>query len=703
MATPSFILKSLTLRAFRSVVEEQTLTLPQSGMHLIVGKSGAGKTTIGEGIAFALGYSSISATALQSWDWLTKEPLRAVLEVELPGRGFMRITRGKGASLLMPGEEKPRTSAKAVQEGIVQGLGIDPDFLKVLTYRGQKTPGLFLSMTDSAKKQFLTQLLGLEKFEQAVEKSLANIGALEAQCNTMTTRYETLEQAVGAHPVYIGPKSLDTLHQHFLIVEGEQEKLLKVVAETKALDLELTKQQAETVEAVKAEWEPKVAEARRLTLSIPPVDTAALDALLQGYRNAATTLVGEHRLTCTAVEKELNLARDTYASLKAVADRRVDHEKRLAEEEAHLKKLLEKKCFTCLRVWNEGDSEFAQATERVRAEVEKISKAVTYCHEASAQLPALEKMGLELKTKLTNMRLVDPVPADLKASVEQAVGSIASAKSDREAKVSKANAEYHRILGDSNRAIDSVSRMTAQEEQVRSTLNELNNALTQANANVNSARQGIAFAERENERTETFYREQCQQHAARKATAEKAKKDAETSLAAKNIEQDFLAMVRGFLSYIFDETLSRIADATNARLALIPNVSSVTLRFASERETGTGKLRQEITAVCERDGHMIPIRDGVSGGMFSAIELAVDLSLADVIAERTGVYPGWLILDEAFEGLDDPCKAAVFDMLKAISVDRAVFVVDHAESMKELFDSRIRVDFDGARSTIHAL
>jgi DNA repair exonuclease SbcCD ATPase subunit len=186
---------------------------------------------------------------------------------------------------------------------------------------------------------------------------------------------------------------------------------------------------------------------------------------------------------------------------------------------------------------------------------------------------------------------------------------------------------------------------------------------------------------------------------AAKAAVEKAAAEHRTALTAREQEQDFLSMVRGFLSYIFDETLARIADATNARLALIPNVSNVTLRFASERETGTGKLRQEITAVCEKNGH-IPIRDGISGGMGTAVELAVDLSLADVIADRTGVYPGWLVLDEAFEGLDDPCKAACFDMLKTISADRAVFVVDHTESMKELFDSRIAVNFDGERSTI---
>jgi DNA repair exonuclease SbcCD ATPase subunit len=698
MPTPSFTLTSLTLRAFRSVVDEQTIVLPKQGMHLITGPSGAGKTTLGEGIAFALGYSSISATALQSWDWLTKENLRAVLEVELPGRGFMRVTRGKGASVLMPGEEKPRTSAKGVQEGIIQALGIEPDFLKVLTYRGQKTPGLFLSMTDSGKKQFLTQLLGLGKFETAVEKSLANIGALEAQCNSMQVRYKTLEEAVGARPSYAEPKSLTALHQQVALIADERQKLIDVIEETKALDYQLSQQSAAQAERVKDEWFPKQVAAENAVRAIPPVDTKALENELAAARDTATSMGVTLRTEIAQAEKEVNATRDLYAALKVVADKKVEAERRLADLQRDYDALLAEKCFTCLRPWQADDA--ALTIRSVEAKATAQRKVIADAELAAAQMPALETAGKTLKEFLTTLRARDPVPAELKANIDRLVGAIASAKAERETKVANARAEHQRIAAAAARAIDAVTRMTPEEEQVRRTLSDLNAALAQVNAKLAAAKQDISFTERENEQADRFYKVECDRHDERMRCAEKAKKDCEAALAARNTEQDFLGMVRGFLSYIFDETLSRIADATNARLALIPNVSNVTLRFASERETGTGKLRQEITAVCEKNGHVIPIKDGISGGMYTAVELAVDLSLADVIAERTGVYPGWLILDEAFEGLDDPCKAACFDMLKAISVDRAVFVVDHTESMKELFDSRIAVNFDGERSTI---
>jgi DNA repair exonuclease SbcCD ATPase subunit len=86
--------------------------------------------------------------------------------------------------------------------------------------------------------------------------------------------------------------------------------------------------------------------------------------------------------------------------------------------------------------------------------------------------------------------------------------------------------------------------------------------------------------------------------------------------------------------------------------------------------------------------------------MFTAVELAVDLSLADVIAERTGVYPGWLILDEAFDGLDLPAKRACMELLREASETRLILVIDHATEMKEMFDATIVVRSRGGRSTI---
>jgi len=699
MPTPSFSLKSLTLRAFRSIVDEQTIQLPQTGMNLIVGSSGSGKTTLGEGIAFALGYSNISAVALQSWEWLTEEHLKAVLEVET-AKGLLRITRGKGANVLMPGEEKPRTSAKAVAEGVERALGINPEFLKALVYRGQKSPGLFLGMTDSGKKSFLTQLLGLDRFEKVTEKSQAAISALQAEAERAKIRHQTLLTTVP------GEVPLSSFHVHDIsaweskvaVVVNEYVQMTLLLEETKALDLGLTTKQARVVEAVKAEWRPKVVAAEVAVQSVPKVDATRQELELSSLRSDMTAMSLKHRVEVVALEKEAESAKQLLYAMNTLANKRSEAEMKLSRDEKRLLSLQDKKCFTCQQTWL--DISLTNAVAQCKTDIESHQKVVSEAVQAAERVIGLAEKTANLQKQVTALRAVDHVPPEVRAEVEHLVGLIASAKSQREVAVANAKAEFHRITSEADRAVAAASRMTPEEEQVRRTLSDLQSALSSLSSKVATAKQAVVSATRENEMSLKQFNEDALRREASLTTVAKAAKELAAAERALGTEQDFLAMVRGFLSYLFDETLARIADATNARLALIPNVSNITLRFDSERETGTGKLRQEIVAVCEKGGHVIPIKDGISGGMFSVVELAVDLSLADVIAERTGVFAGWLILDECFEGLDSEAKVATFDMLKATSQDRAIFVIDHASEMKEMFDSRIVASFDGERSTI---
>lgn len=699
MPTPSFTLKKLSLRSFRSVVEEQVVPLPTQGMHLLLGPSGAGKTTIGEGIAFALGYSNFSATDLQSWDWLTKEPLRDVLELETT-KGSLRITRGNQASILMPGEKKPRTSAKALVEGIEQALGISPAFLEVLTYRSQKAPGLFLSMADSTKKSFLTRLLGLDTFEQAAEKAVKNTTALTEAVDRAQVKRQTLLASIPIAPE--PPQFLDLMQLAGALVEAEAEvvRLSSVLDGTKALDRHLTEQQAARVEAVKNHWRPKLGAAKAVFENLPVLATLEYERDLAKVRQEQTQHVQLHRREVSLVEKELESTIQFQNAMAALAAKKPEAKSRLLHAEADRDQIAASgKCYTCMREWPDDENK-VEALARCDADIAAQKKIIGEADIAEAQALGFAQAIHDTRERLAGLKSINPVPPELVEKEQKLVGDIASAKAERDAYSANARAEFHRLAGEAERAIQETSAMTSEEEQVRRTLGDLANALTGATQRVASARQTVAAARRENELTKSHYEQAAAQYNKHAGSVMQAALEVNAAEGALAQEKDFLGMVRGFLAYIFDETLARIADATNARLALIPNVADLTLRFASERETGTGKLRQEIVAVCEKNGHTIPLKAGTSGGMYSAVELAVDLSLADVIAERTGVYPGWLILDEAFEGLDTPCKTACFEMLKSISQDRAVFVVDHACEMQELFDSRIRIDFDGSRSRV---
>jgi DNA repair exonuclease SbcCD ATPase subunit len=182
-------LVSLRLKGFRSFINESEINFPESGMMLFRGRnldsggsSGSGKSSLLLAITYLLGFCRFPATALQSW--LTEEPLQVTGTFEVDdGKGARRelvISRGQKLTLSLNGTEV-EGSAKQLEDKITKYIGLPPELLAALTYRGQKQPGLFLSKTDAQKKEFLTTLLDLGKFEEQVERSTATVKTLESK------------------------------------------------------------------------------------------------------------------------------------------------------------------------------------------------------------------------------------------------------------------------------------------------------------------------------------------------------------------------------------------------------------------------------------------------------------------------------------------------------------------------------------------
>jgi DNA repair exonuclease SbcCD ATPase subunit len=158
---------------------------------------------------------------------------------------------------------------------------------------------------------------------------------------------------------------------------------------------------------------------------------------------------------------------------------------------------------------------------------------------------------------------------------------------------------------------------------------------------------------------------------------------------------------QGYLGSIFDEILAEISTEVTDVLGNVPNVSGVTLRFDSTHETRKGATKRSIVPVVTKDG-LEATFSSLSGGQQSSVELAVDLAIGNVIGRRTGRTPGWLILDESFDGLDVQAKEGCMAILKRYATNRLVAVIDHASELKELFDQRIQVQLHNGVSTVVA-
>lgn len=167
-------------------------------------------------------------------------------------------------------------------------------------------------------------------------------------------------------------------------------------------------------------------------------------------------------------------------------------------------------------------------------------------------------------------------------------------------------------------------------------------------------------------------------------------------------ERDFVALMgrEGFLGVIFDDVLKEIEAEANERLARLANVSHVTIQFKSEVTTGKGTIKRSITPVVSINGQEARLDSGLSGGMYTSVEGQVDLAVMAVVQRRTGSLPGFLFLDESFNGQGNVTKEATMEVLREYAQEKLVVVIDHNSEFKELFTQFIDVVYKDGRSEI---
>src|SRR5271165_701018 len=95
-------LQKLVLKNFRSFLGEHEVEFPSSGLVLLDGESGHGKSTLLLAIAYALGYCPYSAKDLQCWQ--TEEPMSVELYFQLGDQAGV-LHRGDKLWLKIDGEK----------------------------------------------------------------------------------------------------------------------------------------------------------------------------------------------------------------------------------------------------------------------------------------------------------------------------------------------------------------------------------------------------------------------------------------------------------------------------------------------------------------------------------------------------------------------------------------------------------------------
>lgn len=677
------------------------IEFPETGIVLLngynrdtKGSSGSGKTTINLALALAFDYCPFPTTSLQSW-FDGAPPLKVTVDLS-NGVEELSSQRGKKTALWIGGEPF-KGSVSQIDEELARRLG-STEIRRALTYRGQRKPGLFLSYTDERKKEFLTQVLELELYERAADRSAAKVVELEGRLARAEESASLVEAMVGAEPAGGDEAAAHLENCRQELGEVRRVRVSKVAALTEA-EAAVRLGIASAGDSLLPELSvarDRLAAARLLTAGEPP--TELLEAA-----SAAAKLLAECGVRMRRVAAENLKLREEWQRRRGQLEMEIQtlrfaagEQRRWSDEvvrlSAAIATLEAEACPTCEQPWDRAaEHRLALQSDLVAARVKRDA--------ASAARARADERGEELRNfpafvddpMLVRLQeLHDRAVSDERAARDKIAGAKAGVAAELRTRVLEADAQVLRL-----QAAVSAAQAVAREHAEA--------ALAPLRAAVRDLSDGPALAAVAT--AEARVREVRDEHArwteARKRADVARVQYIDLAVLATE-ERDLSAMIgrTGFLGSIFDEALVEISAEVNRVLASVANTRHITFEFRSESVTQKGTVQRRIVPAITVDGHAAEFASGLSGGMQEVVELAVDLAVGAVVARRTGACPGWLLLDECFEGLGPVEKESCIEILQRFAHDRLVIVVDHGSEFKSLFTHTIDVEFSQGRSWI---
>jgi DNA repair exonuclease SbcCD ATPase subunit len=162
------------------------------------------------------------------------------------------------------------------------------------------------------------------------------------------------------------------------------------------------------------------------------------------------------------------------------------------------------------------------------------------------------------------------------------------------------------------------------------------------------------------------------------------------------IAEEVKRCLKSYLSCSFDDALDSISETATRILRAVPTMANASVRLQGTKEMGSGSIKEQVNALLDNDGE-INIKS-LSGGERSALDLAIDLAVCEMIQEKANKGIDIMVLDEPFGGFDSIGVEHALEMLKTL--DKRILIVEHNPVAKEFIDCRITVIRDGETSYI---
>ena len=657
------ILHDYSFQNIRSFLDKQTISF--EGRDKLIqmdgenrntgGSSGSGKSTALIAIDYLLGLSDIPSTVLQSW--LTKDDMCVEANLTIDKvKTYIRRSKKKGL-LLQYGEEE--FQGTLAEEKLQQIISIPKNVFKQMIHKKQDEKGFFLNKTAKQMYEFLIDMLDLGMQDKKLNKISEDIKTLTKDIETATASIANIENSIADLESVLGQKVAPT--------PVDISKLPELIAQKEAINDKLKALEAQKHEAIKAIVKPTLPEFKAY-------DNATLLKLEEAskvMRDKGDSIDAETQRLNKFLYK-ISSSKDTIQTKAQMA---VDKSKKLQE-------LKNNQCFTCKQHYSGEDAMKTQA--QLVEDIDTLKKEIM---ELKVEVDKEPEILQTIATNKSNYKKITDKYQEIHTRIAE----------------EKRNADEHRKKYDEqveklqittkNQELEITSKFNTAISEIKNQVWPLDSEIQKLQSDKANFDRGVAS-----------YENECKSLIAKIDTYKKMHVDEHLKLEASNdklkVAQEAHRLIKTYTIQVFQDTLNLIGDVATEMISAIPNIQNSSIYFEGCKENQNGAIKDEVTPIITLNGHnKIPIK-AFSGGEKTAIELAVDLAVIDVIEAKTGKGANFFILDEPFNGLDSICKEACLEVLRQHDTNKKIIMVDHSSELKEMVSDIITIVKEGESSFV---
>ncbi len=639
------------------------------------GSSGSGKSTIFNSLEYLLGINNLPSTVLQSR--LTKSSMSVSGHFDYNGKPLtIKRSKSEGLTITIDGVEIVSGSNKAAEEKLDEILGINRELLRKMIHKRQKEGGFFLGLTPKECHAFLAEALDLKTWTQRLATAEADSKKFDQEVQTTQSALEATQSALNASRA-----SLSMLQQPSLEWEPS---ILPALKNSLERSENLLKDEYLKLEHALSSVEKPQAPSGVSKASLKPISDRV--SQLKAQESAERRIALDN---WNSKNKELLVLETKFTECKRAIEGAKTSALKLEDIKSKIVSIKSGICPTCKQTWHQGHDEINSLVAEAKKRTLEIQQAQALEQEIPGLLNQIEEKKKEVES------------AKAETSTNKFAALIQAAEIELKSESDRLEREQQLLNQAHLRSLEIVRE---QESSIRSRFND-----TIASLTYNRDEHKKLFLQKSSEyesfqkNLELFTRNKLSLSQAVEAQEKQLSELVEKNRKAiemRAVSAEASKVIRSYMNNLFQDALDSIANKASQILSRIPNMSTASIYFEGFKETKSGTIKDEVTAILTMDGEVdIPVKS-MSGGERTSIDLAVDLAVIDMIEEQAGKGLDVFILDEPFDGLDSTCREECLQILQAHVTGKKIIVVDHSNETKEMVQDRIIVIRDGQESRI---